>query len=142
MTAADREAWQRMVLRETLALAVPLHMAELRSLDPDEITVIANGCARVVGEKGDVLQFKGHKGGATQAFNALAKGLACAALTAWGGVTFQGLHWCVVPGCTDPDGDHPQPAEPAPVPATFRPSLNSRTVTDLPLPDHDTTEAA
>lgn len=104
--------YQRMVLRETLRLAVPLHMRELEGLQPDTLTAIGKRSAAIVGEKGDVLQYGGHKRGeAADVFNALARGLAAAALTAWGGVRFDGLHWCRTPGCSDPDDidAHPQP---------------------------------
>jgi hypothetical protein len=132
-TGHDAADWQRFVLRETLALAVPMHMAELERCSPEVFTAIAGDAATVIGSHGDALQFGGKQ--CAPAFNALARGLAAAALIAWGGVTFQGLHWCAVPGCTDPDADHPQPVEPRPVPAAFARNLNERPTTDLKLPE-------
>ncbi|MFF1713550.1 hypothetical protein [Streptomyces sp. NPDC058268] len=99
--------WQ---LAETLRLAVPLHMAELRHLAPAQLVAIGSAAASIIGSKGDVLQFPSQKRGATaEAFNALARGLAAAALVAEGGVLFAGLHWCTVDRCAGPDADHPVP---------------------------------
>ncbi|MFI2613188.1 hypothetical protein [Kitasatospora sp. NPDC018614] len=97
-------------LVETLRLAVPLHIAELRDRPTDVLVAIASKSASVVGSKGDVLQFHSPKrGAAAEAFNALARGLAVAAIVTHGGVTFAGAHWCTVHACSDPDADHPQP---------------------------------
>lgn len=100
---------QRTVLRETLRLAVPMWMVEVDGLPLDMLTGIATASAVTVGTHGDDLQFGGKH--TRDAFNALARGLAVAALVAWGGVTYEGLHWCATPGCRDPgDADaHPQP---------------------------------
>ncbi|MGW7314716.1 hypothetical protein [Streptomyces sp. NPDC054865] len=101
---------QNPALIETLRLAVPLHMASLSGLSASNLVEIATRSASVVGSKGDVLQFHSPKrGAAAEAFNALAKGLAVAALVAWGGCTFLGVHWCTVPNCPGPDAKHPQP---------------------------------
>ena len=126
-----------MVLRETLALAVPMHMAELARLSDDQLAAIASSAATVIGTHGDDLQFGGKH--CAEAFNALARGLAAAALVADGGVDFQplGLHWCPDPGCRarsryehadiGPDDQLPPlPEEPA-----------SRPVVDLHLPEPD-----
>ncbi|MGW4550018.1 hypothetical protein ACWEN4_27285 [Streptomyces violaceorubidus] len=97
-------------LLETLRLAVPLHIAELRDRPTDVLVAIASQSASVVGSKGDVLQFHSPKrGAAAEAFNALARGLAAAAIVTHGGVTFAGSHWCTVRACPGPDVDHPQP---------------------------------
>ncbi|MFF4188452.1 hypothetical protein ACFYZ9_35165 [Streptomyces sp. NPDC001691] len=97
-------------LVETLRLAVPLHIAELRGHPTDVLIAIAGRSASVVGSKGDVLQFHSPKRGtAAEAFNALARGLAAAAIVTHGGVTFAGSHWCTVHACSGPDADHPQP---------------------------------
>jgi len=97
-------------LVETLRLAVPLHIAELRDRPTDVLVAIASQSASVVGSKGDVLQFHSPKrGAAAEAFNALARGLAAAAIVTHGGVTFAGSHWCTVHACSGPDADHPQP---------------------------------
>jgi hypothetical protein len=133
----DAADWQRFVLLETLSLAVPMHMIELQRCSPEALAALATDAATFIGSHGDALQFGGKK--CAPAFNQLARGLAAAALIAWGGVTFQGLHWCTVPGCTSQDADHPQPVQPQPVPAAFASSLNTRSVTDLHLPEPDTT---
>lgn len=117
---------QRFVLLETLKLAVPMHMAELRHCSPDALTAIASEAATVVGSHGDALQFGGQH--CAEAFNALARGMAAAALVAWGGITWQGLHWCTIPGCSNPYADHPNPW-PAP------PAPSHRPVADVRLPD-------
>ncbi|MET8585677.1 hypothetical protein ABZX39_33140 [Streptomyces collinus] len=142
MAHHDADSWQRFVLLETLDLAVPMHMVELQRCSPEALCGIASEAATFVGSHGDALQFGGKK--CAPAFNQLARGLAAAALIAWGGVTFQGLHWCTVPGCTGPDTDHPQPVNPQPVPADIARALNARPITDLHLPDPDSssTEAA
>lgn len=113
---------QRTVLRETLLLAVPLHMVELHGRDPETLAAISTNSASVVASKGDTLQFKGGKRGeAAEVFNALARGLAAAALTAEGGIDFLGLHWCAVPNCraesrfdhAEPGGELQPPDQPA-----------------------------
>lgn len=125
----ERTEWQRSVLLETLELAVPLHMAELRDLPADTLADIAAAAGTTVGCHGDDLQFGGKHCAPT--FNALARGLAATALTAWGGVTWQGLHWCTIPGCTSPDADHPQPHPTPPPPLPW----HARPITDVHLPD-------
>jgi hypothetical protein len=92
---------QRMVLRETLRLAVPLHMVELRDRPAWILAAVASDAATTIGSQGDVLLFGGK--GCAQAFNALARGLAAAALTAEGGVDYLGLHWCRLPNCRAKD---------------------------------------
>jgi hypothetical protein len=109
---------QQMVLLETLRLAVPMHMVELRPLEPSHRAEIASRCATVIGSHGDALQFGGKH--CAEAFNALARGLAAAALTAPGGVDALGGHWCSDPWCRattrfDHADDEP-PTEPLPVP--------------------------
>lgn len=126
MTGA--EDMQRMVLRETLRFAVPMHMHELQHLPVDMLPGIGSAAATVIGSHGDALQFGGKH--CAEAFNALARGLAAAALTAWGGVTFDGMHWCTQPNCAGPDADHPQPYPWSPPAKT-----EQRPVVDLHLPD-------
>lgn len=111
---------QRMVLLETLRLAVPMHMMELRLLDPGHRAEIASRCATVLGSHGDALQFGGKH--CREAFNALARGLAAAALTAPGGVDALGGHWCADPACRassrfDHADDEPADPEPPTIPA-------------------------
>lgn len=85
-------------LVETLRFVVPLWIHELRNCTPDQRLARAQRCARVVGSRGDALQFKGSSASGRRAtadaFNHLAEGLACAAYLP-GGVVFAGLHWCV-----------------------------------------------
>ena len=88
--AADR---RHDALVETLALAVPLRIWELRGRTPQQRAVIARRCGQHIAEHGDSLMFGGKKGAAANAFNALAEGLAVAAYQP-GGVTFAGRHWC------------------------------------------------
>jgi hypothetical protein len=68
--------------------------------------------------RGDLLQFAKpqeartakNRQDAAQAFNFLARGLACAAFMD-GGVTFAGLHWCMAPHSNCPnDKDHEEVA--------------------------------
>lgn len=89
--------WQHTVLRETRRLAVPLHTDRMRGLPPGSLTAIASDCATTIGTHGDDLMFGGQH--CKTAFNALARGLAAAALTADGGIDWDGLHWCAIPGC-------------------------------------------
>lgn len=88
---------QHTVLRETLRLAVPMHMIELHNWGPEHLAVVASDAATTVGSHGDALQFGGKH--CSDTFNAVARGLAAAALTAQGGVDFLGLHWCANPHC-------------------------------------------
>ena len=97
MSSADAGSWQRMVLAETLRLAVPMHMAALHGSPPRVLAAVASASATVIGSHGDDLQFGGQHCAA--AFNALARGLAAAALTAEGGADYAGLHWCADPWC-------------------------------------------
>lgn len=84
----------RDLLRIALECAVPLWIEQLRDRDPSYLLERARVCGQVLAEKGDVLQFKSKKAGASaEAFNRLAEGLACAALLADGGGTFLGLHF-------------------------------------------------
>lgn len=128
MTAADPAAqWQRMVLLETLRLAVPLHITELAERPVEQLLAMAARDAETVGTHGDDLQYGGKH--CAPAFNALARGLAIAALTAWGGVTWHGLHWCRTPGCANP-GD--VDAHPQPYPDAVKPPAPRRPVESLP----------
>ena len=81
------------VLIETLQLAVPLYIVELRRMLPARRQAIAREASALIAERGDVLQFGGKEGTTAGAFNALAKGLAAAAYQP-GGVKFAGQHWC------------------------------------------------
>ena len=94
---ADTGVFQRTVLVETLRLAVPMHMAELHGQPLGVLAGLASKAATTIGSRGDDLQFGGRH--CAQAFNALARGLAAAALTAEGGADYAGLHWCADPWC-------------------------------------------
>lgn len=121
-------------LHDWLQMAVPLHMAELRTRTPAQLAAVARAQVGVIGSRGDVVQYGGR--GAGTAAAALATGLAVLALTAEGGVTFGRLHWCAAAheGCPSrPTLAHLGVYElPAPaVPAQGRP------VQDVALPDLD-----
>lgn len=77
---------------QTLALAVPLHIEELRHVSPGGRVLIGRDCADEVAARGDSLMFPSKKGRTAEAFNKLARGLAVAAFQP-GGVTFLGQHW-------------------------------------------------
>jgi hypothetical protein len=89
------------LLEVTLEAAVPLHIYEIRDRSQRWLLGEAQRCATIVGSQGDVLQYGGK--GCAAAFNALARGLAVAALVSDGGVTWRGQHWCRMPGC--PSGE-------------------------------------
>ena len=80
------------LLKTALEVSVPLFIEEFRNKPVDELQEMASKAAQVIAEKGDVLQFGGKKGGAADAFNELAKGLAVLSFSP-GGVKFAGLHF-------------------------------------------------
>ncbi|GAA3032617.1 hypothetical protein FHS39_002539 [Streptomyces olivoverticillatus] len=121
-SAAATVAAANPLLMAALGAAVPLHMMKLRRLSSPQCAAIARQCVETIGFQGDALQYGGK--GCAEAFNALARGLAALALTADGGVTFAGTHWCRRTGCRDLHGDHPT------------------RYTDHPLPDLPREEAA
>jgi len=85
---------RQITLVASLKFLVPLWIHEIRNLTDEQRVARANRYGRIVAERGDVLQFGGgKKGQATEVFNALAEGLACAAYQP-GGITVAGLHWC------------------------------------------------
>ncbi|WP_424891844.1 hypothetical protein [Streptomyces sp. XH2] len=108
------------LLMTALAAAVPLHMMKLRRLSSPQLAAIGRQCAEIITSQGDVLQHGGK--GCAAAFNALARALAALALTADGGVTFAGAHWCRYAGCRDLYGDH-------------RPRYTNLALPDLPEED-------
>lgn len=84
----------RDLLITTLQVAVPLWIERLRDRDVEYLMERAKICGQVVAERGDIIQFRSKKKGASaEAFNRLAEGLACAALVVPGGVTFLGVTW-------------------------------------------------
>lgn len=105
MTGPSTVDQRRTVLTETLRFAVPFHIAEVARHEPRWIIGEARRMATVLATHGDDLQFGGKHCG--PAFNALARGIACAALVADGGITFAGVHWCRDPRCPGPDAEHP-----------------------------------
>lgn len=82
------------VLPLALEAAVPLHIMELQRQPWSVIQAIARGCCdEIAHEKGAALQFKYRtKHHAADAFNSLARGLACLSFLP-GGVTWLGLHF-------------------------------------------------
>lgn len=82
------------LLRVSLQAAVPLWIADVRDWEPERRVEAARGCADVIAAHGDDLQFGGRH--TADAFNSLARGLACCAYQP-GGVTFLGDHWEVAP---------------------------------------------
>lgn len=85
---------RQIALVESLTFLVPMWMDEIRDLTDAQRIARAKRCGAMVAERGDVLQFGSSKTGkATEVFNALAEGLACAAYQP-GGITFASRHWC------------------------------------------------
>lgn len=124
---------RQIALVESLAFFVPMWMDKIRNLTDAQRVARATRCGAMVAERGDALQFGSSKAGkATEVFNALAEGLACAAYQP-GGVTFAGRHWCTGHRqCLDAEAyaaahvtdDLPVPVVPA-----------RRAVVDVPLAD-------
>ena len=78
-----------------LSAAVPLHIMilQVRGGPTDVDLQVAREASCLLGEKGDLLMFRGGKRGETaRVFNALAKSLAVLAFCP-GGVTLFGQHW-------------------------------------------------
>lgn len=80
------------ILPGFLDLAVPLEMQRMSNLDPSTLSRVARDARETVAAKGDVIQFRAP--GTAAATAALIRALAALALTAEGGVTFDGHHWC------------------------------------------------
>ncbi len=93
-----------MVLAETLRFAVSFHLRDVRGRSKAWLTGEARRMATVLATHGDDLQFGGRH--SAEAFNGLARGIACASLVANGGITVAGVHWCRDPLCRDPNGPH------------------------------------
>lgn len=90
-------------LLTTLELAVPMHIAEVRTHSEEWRAGEARRCADVIAAHGDHLQFGGKYCAAT--FNAVARGLALGACQP-GGVTYHGKHWCLDhDACTQAERD-------------------------------------
>jgi hypothetical protein len=78
----------------TLQVAVPLWIHEVAKLTQAERLAAARECGQMIAEHGDdIIYLSPRKGETARAFNALARGLACAAYQP-GGVWFMGTHFC------------------------------------------------
>lgn len=124
MTTDPATEWQRTLLRETLQLAVPLRIKELRDATAGQLTA----AAAAVGHGDDLL----HGGPyCRQGFAELTRALAIAALLADGGVDYIGLHWCAIPYCragsrfdhVDDTDAELWPTEPPPRPVETLPDI-------------------
>jgi hypothetical protein len=90
------------LLQATLAVAVPLRIAEMPTGDTDYLRARCEGVADLLGEHGTALLWREKprvvRGkqlpGTAEVFNALVDALAAMALLADGGVTWLGLHFC------------------------------------------------
>lgn len=119
-TAIARE--ERFVsLLESLRFAVPLHLDQLRGACPQDVVRVGLRAARVIGERGDLLQFTDRaprtaagRAAVAAAFDALAGGLAALTLL-HGAVTFADLHWCTRahPRCPKRPRAEPEPVDAA-----------------------------
>lgn len=78
------------LLTDTLMVAVPLHIAEIRDWTPEQRAERARGIAPLIASHGDDLLYGGPK--CAETFNALALGMACLAF-APGGVKLFGLEF-------------------------------------------------
>lgn len=86
-------------LVETLRLAVPLHIAEIRAegLTARQLQARLSRAASDIGQYGDLLMYGGGKTAKSRAnlraaFNSLAYGIAVAAMQP-GGIHYGGIHW-------------------------------------------------
>lgn len=83
------------VLDACLALTVPMHIEALRDKPLAEVYALGRDCAAITAQHGDALNYHSSTGLVlSAAANALAIGLACAAVASEGGVAFRGMHWC------------------------------------------------
>lgn len=129
---ADR-VWD--TLGVALSAAVPLHILEINDRPLPWLIGEASRCATVVGSKGDALQYGGK--GCAEAFNALARGLACAALVASGGVTWHGMHWCARTGCRSQEEHLTKSTGAERPPSRAAASRPPRGIVDLELPEDE-----
>lgn len=82
------------LLSIALQAAVPMWIDRLKDRPVEYLLERAQVCGAAVSERGDILQFRSKKKGASaEVFNRCAEGLACMALVAKGGVTFLGMHF-------------------------------------------------
>lgn len=76
-----------------LSAAVPLWALELRKKPLPELLEEAQSLAQIIGEKGDLIQFRAKtKGESAASFNALARGVAILSFMP-GGITVFGMHF-------------------------------------------------
>ncbi len=75
-----------------LEVAVPMRIAELRTLPEGQRQALAAEAGQYIAEHGDELMYRSKKGRAAAAFNQLATGLAALAFVP-GGVSFAGMRW-------------------------------------------------
>ena len=127
LNAKPSDAEHMVPLAETLRLAVPLHIAEIRSqnLTSNQFHARLSKAATDIGQYGDLLMYGGGKsaksrGHLRDAFNSLAYGIAVASMQP-GGIHYGGIHWEHTPAM--------EPAEPPKVPAP-------RSIVTVPLPDN------
>lgn len=80
------------MLRDFLAVAVPLWIERLRGTDFSYRSERAHEAAQIIAEKGDIILHRGKKGESAAAFNRLAESVAILAFQP-GGITFLGDHW-------------------------------------------------
>jgi hypothetical protein len=90
-----------------LQVAVPMEIHRMRRHTVDQRIDTAHECGQIIAQHGDDLMYGGPH--CSEAFVAMARGLAALALTAQGGVTWYGIHWCRDVWCPGPDADHPVP---------------------------------
>lgn len=91
---ADSREASKELLMTALGVSVPLYISEIRGHSTQWLLGEARRCADIVSTRGDVLQYGGK--GCGMAFNALARGLAAAALISPNGITWNGKHWDAV----------------------------------------------
>lgn len=75
-----------------LEVAVPMRIAEMRTLAEGDRQGLAAEAGQFIAEHGDDLMFRSKKGRSAAAFSQLVTGLAALAFSP-GGVTFAGMHW-------------------------------------------------
>jgi hypothetical protein len=81
------------LLANTLLIAVPLWIEEMKKVSWEERRQFSSECCNIICHHGDDILYKSHKKGETAtAFNALARGMAILSF-ARGGVTAFGLHF-------------------------------------------------
>ena len=76
-------ASERMLLRLSLELSVPLWIHKLRGQPTSVLERVARDCGAVLSERGDTLMFRARRkerGRTADTFNRVAKGIACASL--------------------------------------------------------------